>query len=244
MGVAVAADQSLYISEWGNDDDGRIRRVDANGTINTFSNKGGSRIRFNEAGNLFTVSWRIQPNGYTTLISGGSVPDRGNIGDGGPASQTPCNGGGQYDGLAFDAEGDLLCSNNDLLRIRAIRFGAVLAEPGSFVTVNGGSNQSAPVYAKFAQDLSVTLRASDGTLQNGIRIDFAAPVSGPSCTFPSGTRAFSVLTDPSGRATVACRANSEIGSFLVTATPLGLSSQAQFALTNTEGRPRRRAVRH
>jgi sugar lactone lactonase YvrE len=250
IGVAVASDQTLYISEggslWVGEAADRIRAVHSAGTMTTFKAFSGiaSRIRFSAAGNLFMGTLRIQPNGHVYNLGGLGVADPANIGDGGPARETVCGDGEEYLGIAIDAEGNLFCSNLTHLRIRAIRFGAILAEPGSLVTASEGTGQSAPAYRVFARNLAATVRSPAGTLENGIRVDFVAPADGPSCTFPSGTTSYSVLTDLSGRAAISCTANSVRGSYVVTATPLGLGSSVQFSLTNTEAEVRRRAVRH
>jgi hypothetical protein len=245
-GITVAADGTLYISEWTGEAVSRIRRVETSGTITTLMTLPfSSRMRFNEAGNLFMGNLRIQPSGHVSSTSGSVIRDPTDIGDGGPASETTCSeSGGEYLGIAFDAEGNLYCANTTHLRIRAIRFGAVLAEPGSGVTGSEGTGQSVPVGRVFARDLVATVRSPAGTLENGIRVDFVAPASGPSCTFATGSTTYSVLTDRLGRATASCTANVRTGSYVITATPLGLGVSAQFQLTNTEPPPRRRAARH
>ncbi len=249
VGVAVAPDRSLYISEggslWTGELADRIRKVDPAGTITTYKTLSvlASRIRFNEAGNMFMGTLRIQPDGHAYNLSARVISDPTNIGDGGPASETKCGDGEEFFGIAFDAEGNLFCSNQSFLRIRAIRFGAVMAEPGSVVSADEGTEQSVPVRAPFPRKLVATVRSPAGTLENGIRVDFVAPASGPSCTFGSGTTTYSVLSDRSGNAAATCSANAEIGSYVVTATPLGLQASARFQLTNTRSTPRRRAVR-
>jgi sugar lactone lactonase YvrE len=245
-GITVAADGTLYISEWTGEAVSRIRRVETSGTITTLMTLPfSSRMRFNEAGNLFMGNLRIQPSGHVSSTSGSVIRDPTDIGDGGPASETTCSeSGGEYLGIAFDAEGNLYCANTTHLRIRAIRFGAVLAEPGSGVTGSEGTGQSVPVGRVFARDLVATVRSPAGTLENGIRVDFVAPASGPSCTFATGSTNYSVLTDRLGRATASSTANVRTGSYVITATPLGLGVSAQFQLTNTEPPPRRRAARH
>jgi len=246
--AAVAQDGSLFIGEGGTLYGGatrdHLRRVDTAGTITTFATFAApvSRIRFNAAGNLFMGNFRIQPNGHVFQFGAGAYPSLTNIGDGGPASQTPCGDGEEDLGIAFDAEGNVFCSALTVRRIRAIRFGAVIAEPGSTVASSDGTAQAAPARQTFSQSLTVTVRSPEGTLENGIRVDFVAPETGPSCTFPSRGTTYSTLTDINGRASASCAANSQIGSCVVTATPLALSQSAHFVLTNTASPPRRRAV--
>jgi hypothetical protein len=71
----------------------------------------------------------------------------------------------------------------------------VLAEPGSTVAATGGTPQTTALGTEFPVALQVTLTSPEGTPENGIRVDFAAPATGPSCTFPGGLSAISALTD-------------------------------------------------
>ena len=245
LSVAVAQDGSLFVTEGSSilkftgELIDRIRRVNPGGTITTFGTFiNVRRIRFNAAGNLFMGNLRIQPSGRVFKVIGDAPASPTDIGDGGPASLAGCFGLG----IAIDGEGNLFCSDGGSRRIRAIRFGAVIAEPGSTVASSDGTPQAAPARQTFSQSLTVTVRSPEGTLENGIRVDFVAPETGPSCTFPSRGTTYSTLTDINGRASASCAANSQIGSYVVTATPLALSQSAHFVLTNTASPPRRRAV--
>jgi streptogramin lyase len=227
-GIAVAPDGTMYIGENGQ----RVRKVDPNGVITTFFTNGGNRIRLNSAGNLFMTPYRIEPNGHAFRF-GQTSPGNG-LGDGGPASQANFGGSLQDPGIAIDSEGNLFFSDGANRRIRAIRFGAVISEPGSTVTATAGTPQTGIVGTSLPLALQVTLKSPAGTLENGIRVDFSSPTSGPSCLFPNGSTNYSVLTDINGHATATCTANMQLGAYSVIATPLALGLSASFALTNAE----------
>jgi hypothetical protein len=227
-GIAVAPDGTLYIGE----NDQRIRKVAPNGVISTFFIGGGSRLRLGQSGNLFMTPYRIQPNGHAFRF--GQTAQGNGLGDGGPASQANFAGSGQDAGIAVDSEGNLFFSDGANRRIRAIRYGAVIAEPGSSVSATAGTPQTGIVGQSFAGVLQVTLLSPASTLENGIRVDFASPASGPSCLFPNGTTSYSVLTDINGHATAICSANTQLGSYSVSATPLDLGQSASFSLSNAE----------
>ena len=226
-GIAVASDGTMYIGE----NEQRIRKVDSNGIITTFFFSGGQRVRLGPGGNLFMTPYRIEPNGHVFMFAF-SASSQSGIGDGGPASSAPYGGGGgQSAGIAIDSEGNLFFTDNH--RIRAIRYGAVIAEPGSSVATATGTPQGTAAGRDFPVALQITLTSPAGTPENGIRVDFAAPTSGASCTFPGGASTLSVLTDLSGHASVTCTASAQTGSYMVTATPLALGHSVTFSLTNT-----------
>ncbi|MDO8262344.1 MAG: choice-of-anchor D domain-containing protein [Gallionella sp.] len=237
-GIAVAPDGTMYIGENGQ----RVRKVTPDGTISTFfSGEGGSRVRLSSTGNLFMGAYRIQPNGHAFKFVFQS-PDRfsnnptpSGIGDGVPArsNQAGYLGGLQSLGIAIDGEGNLFFADPGNRRVRAIRYGAVMAEPGSTVSASGGSAQMAATGAAFPTALQITLKSPEGTPENGIRIDFAVPTSGASCTFAGGSSTYSALTDIDGHASATCTANAQTGDYSVTATPLALGQSASFSLSNT-----------
>jgi len=236
-GIAVAADGSMFIGENGQ----RVRKVAPDGTISTFfSGEGGSRVRLSQTGNLFMGAYRIQPNGHAFKFVFMSPdvfsnnPGRSGVGDGVPArsSQAGYRGGLQSLGIAIDGEGNLFFADSGNRRVRAIRYGAVMAEPGSTVTADSGSAQMAATGTTFPTALQIRLMSPEGTPENGIRVDFAAPTSGASCTFAGGTTTSSTLTDSTGYASATCTANGQPGVYSVTATPLALGRSASFVLTN------------
>jgi sugar lactone lactonase YvrE len=228
-GIAVASDGTLYIGENNQD----IRKVATDGTITTFFTGAGTRIRLNAAGNLFSGPYRIEPNGHGYQLAFSSPTTKPDLGDGGPATQAVGHLSSDDTGIAIDSQGDLFISDVFDDRVRAIRFGAVISEPGSTVMVSGGTPQSAPEGAPFPVALQATVNSPAGNLENGIRVDFAAPASGAACTFPNGNATYSTLTNQSGVAQATCTANAQVGTFTVTATPLALGTSVSFALSNS-----------
>ncbi|MCX7172644.1 MAG: IPT/TIG domain-containing protein [Proteobacteria bacterium] len=230
-GIAIAPDGSMYIGENGQ----RIRKVTPAGIISTLFSNGGSRVRLSSTGNLFMGTYRIQPNGHAFKFVFQN-PDQTQTGitDGVPArsGQASYRGGLQSVGVAIDSEGNLFLADSNNRRVRAIRYGAVMAEPGSTVAVNGGSTQTTSTGTVFPVALKISLKSPEGTPENGIRVDFAAPASGASCSFAGGGATFSTLTDINGYASAICTANSLAGSFSVTATPLALGQSVSFSLTS------------
>jgi sugar lactone lactonase YvrE len=225
-GIAVAPDGTMYIGE----NFQRIRKVIPGGTISTFFSGGGNKIRLTPSGNLFMTPYRIEPNGHSFQFAFSS-PSQSGIGDGGPAGKAswiPY----QQCGIAVDREGNVFLSDPGNKRVRAVRFGAIIAEPGSTLKTVAGGSQTTPTQTKFSVPLEVTLMSPAGTPENGIRVDFSAPASSASCRFPNGSSAFSVLTDVNGHASVVCTANATAGSYNVTAAPLNLAQSVSFSLTN------------
>lgn len=230
-GIAVAADGSMFIGENGQ----RVRKVTPDGTISTFfSGEGGSRVRLSSTGNLFMGTYRIQPNGHAFKVVFQNPQTRTGIADGVPARSVEASyrGGLQSVGIAIDGEGNLYLADSGNRRIRAIRYGAVMAEPGSTVAISSGSTQTTATGTAFPVALKISLKSPEATPENGIRVDFAAPASGASCTFAGGGSTFSTLTDVNGYASAVCTANSLAGSFSVTATPLALGQSVGFSLAN------------
>lgn len=232
-GVAVDTDGSFYIGEG----DQTVRRVDPSGMISTLHKGNGSGpgnfLAINPAHNIFVSPFacRLEPSGhwYCPPFRGFGPPG---IGDGGPVSQANQGAGDLIGGIATDSEGNLIFTDGIMRRIRAIRFGAVISESGSTVNATGGSFQNAPEAGAFSNALQATVNSPDGNLENGIRVDFTAPTTGPSCAFPNGKTNYSVLTDLNGVASARCAANKAVGSYSVFATPLALGSAATFSLTN------------
>ena len=100
--------------------------------------------------------------------------------------------------------------------------------------VTAGSNQSAAPGVAFAKPLVVNVLDSQGSPVDGETVNFTAPTSGASGTFTNtGTNVTTAITDSSGLAVSSVfTANSQLGSYIVTATVAGLSGSASFALTN------------
>jgi uncharacterized protein (TIGR03437 family) len=229
-GVAVDSVGNLFIADSGN---GRIRKVDTNGIITTFaSSVATSKLVFDASGNLYATGpiSRFDPSGVRTVIVGGPA---GFSGDGGPSVQAGTQAGGQANGIAIDAEGNLFFDDSGNFRVRAVRFGAVLAPPGAQAKVAGGTPQSTPMTMPFAEPLDVLVLDSKGSPTRGVRVEFTAPLSGPSCLFSNRTSFLGVVTDRNGHASVVCTANTQQGSYTVVAAPVGVQTSVGFALTNT-----------
>jgi hypothetical protein len=139
------------------------------------------------------------------------------------------NNGSQASGIAVDAEGNLYFQDASNRRIRAVRYGAVLAPAGA--TIAASANGST---------IRVTVRDSRGVPAPSVRVDFTAPSSGASCTLSSSF----AITDADGLAAVSCTANCISGTYSVSARPLTASSTASVSFTNATGPCRHRSVRH
>jgi hypothetical protein len=223
-GLAFDDDGNLYVEE----NERRIRKIDRAGIISTLAEVRGTKLTW-AFGNLFMVNGdavsRVSPAGLVTRLNGTGI---GFGGDGGPFAQAHVSAQGQSDGVAVDAEGNLFFSDGNNLRVRAVRYGAVLAPPGSTIQLAGKS----PIRA--------TVFDSTGRPAAGVRVDFAAPSSGASCIFSSSF----AITDANGEATVSCAGNCVKGSYTVTATPLNSEARAQIAMTNAAPCGKHRATPH
>jgi len=103
------------------------------------------------------------------------------------------------------------------------------------ITATAGTPQSAPINTAFGSALQVTVKDAGNNPVSGVIVTFAAPASGASGSFASGTTA---VTNASGVATASTfTANGTSGSYIVTASVSGVSGSASFALTNTAGTP-------
>jgi adhesin/invasin len=140
-------------------------------------------------------------------------------------------------GLA--AFNDLRIAEIGTKRLRATANEEIPAESNTFqivagaaaaITAIGGTPQSATVSHQFPLALQTQVKDSAGNPVSGVTVTFSAPPSGPSGTF-AGT--ITVTTDGNGIATAPrLTANSQAGSFMVTAAATGVASPAVFALTN------------
>ncbi len=95
-----------------------------------------------------------------------------------------------------------------------------------------GTPQDVSVNTNFTTPLGVTVRDADGNPLQGVTVTFSSPNSGASANFPNGAMA---ITGPDGVATVDATANMVAGHYVVTATVVGATSSATFALTNDAG---------
>ena len=238
--LTVDPDGNIFVYDSAN---GRIRKVDAQGTISTFAvdQPVSGKIVSDGSGGLFVNAFdaikRYLPDGTSWAVAG-SPGRAGFSGDGGPARDAKVWTSTLAAGIAIDSEGDLLFHDATNRRIRAVRFGAVLAPPNAQVMATLGDGQSASAATAFASPLEVTVKTEGGIPAPGVRVDFVAPSSGPHGVFANGLRSISVLTDRSGKAQATCSASCQAGAYAVTATALGSTAQVRFTLTNTSSRRR------
>jgi hypothetical protein len=112
----------------------------------------------------------------------------------------------------------------------------ITAVPAHITVVSGSSSQSAAVGTAFASSLAVQVTDASSNPISGVAVTFSAPPnSGPTATL-SG---YSMLTGPTGQASVTATANTIAGSssYNVTAAVNGLLPVTFGALTNTPGPP-------
>jgi len=154
--------------------------------------------------------------------------ERGFSGDGGPATEARLDNPSQATGIAVDTEGNLYFQDAANRRIRAVRYGAVLAPPGATIAVTASGST-----------IRATVRDSTGRPAPSVRVDFAAPSSGASCKLSNPF----AITDTNGAVTMSCTPNCIPGSYSVTATPITTAAQASVTFTNGGVPCRRRASR-
>ncbi len=111
-----------------------------------------------------------------------------------------------------------------------------LVGPSVYMTVVGGTPQSATVTTSFSAPLEVSLTDAYGNPEPSQPVTFTAPSTGPSGTFPGCGGAVPdscvVSTDDAGQASVPFTANDNTGGpYEVSAASTGVSS-VEFALTN------------
>ena len=97
------------------------------------------------------------------------------------------------------------------------------------ITATGGSTQSTLVGTAFAAPLQVTVTDSGGNPVPNVTVTYAVPASGASGTLSSIT----ATTNASGVASVTVTANTTVGSYVASATVVGVATPASFSLTNT-----------
>jgi ELWxxDGT repeat protein len=108
-------------------------------------------------------------------------------------------------------------------------------ESTGFTLTKTGDNQSATVTVAFAEPLVVTLteNAFNKPLP-GTAVSFTAPASGASGSFGNSTVSISGTTDANGQISESFTANTQIGSYTVTASDAG-SDSVSFSLSNIGG---------
>jgi hypothetical protein len=224
VGVAVNSEGELVITE-----DSHLRKVDRSGVISSLSAESDARYPvFDAWDNLYTTIngsvVRFTAAGGRQILAGPGNGANGFGGDGGPANKALLSG---FGGIGWDAEGNLYFVDGGNWRIRAVRYGAVLAPPDATVAATSSGTT-----------IRATVRDSTGHEAARVRVDFSAPSSGPSCTLSSPFG----ITDRSGSVSVRCTPNCIAGTYTVAARPLTASSVATVTMTNSPCPPRRRAV--
>ncbi len=103
------------------------------------------------------------------------------------------------------------------------------------IAATGGTPQSATINTAFAAALVATV-TTNGSPTSGVVVTFTAPSSGASGTFTGGSATAQATTDTNGNATAPTfTANGTTGAYTVAATATGISTPANFDLTNTAG---------
>jgi sugar lactone lactonase YvrE len=232
IAVAVRDDGALYVIDYYNDPS--IRKIAPDGTISSIPNwPQAKKLIVGPGQSIFanggTQIYRADGDRVRLIVGGGGFG--GFSGDGGLASLAKTSGGEAElaTGLITDSEGNLFFHDAGNRRIRAVRYGAVLAPPGATIQATATAG---------------TIRAAvfdvDSHPAPGVRVDFTAPASGASCILSSPF----AITDPTGNAAVTCTSNCIAGTYSVAAQALTASSLASVSLTNPAGPCRRRAARH
>ncbi len=102
------------------------------------------------------------------------------------------------------------------------------------VSVSGGSAQTAKVGEGFANALQAEVVDTGGCPVSGVDVEFVAPTSGPSATFPGAATNATVETSSAGVASApTLTANQVSGSYTVIAEVANTGIEADFNLTNT-----------
>ena len=102
------------------------------------------------------------------------------------------------------------------------------------VSMSGGSGQTAKVGEGFANALQAEVVDTGGCPVSGVDVEFVAPTSGPSATFPGAATNATVETSAAGVASApTLTANQVSGSYTVIAEVANTGIEADFNLTNT-----------
>ena len=229
LALAVDPDGNIFVQDFFNH---RIRKIDTNGIVSTFANERiGGKIIADAYGGLFVsaheVILRYLPDGTFWEIAG--TYERGFSGDGGPARKAQIAAESLTAGLAEDREGNLFFYDVKNRRIRAVRFGAVLAPPNA--TIQASANGFL---------IGATVFTANGKPAPGVRVDFTTPSTGALCTLAS---AFAI-TDVNGAASVKCTPNCIAGTYHVSVQALTASPAASVSLTNAGFPCHRHAAKH
>jgi len=211
VGVAVDAQGAVYIADYYN---GRIRKVDVSGTIDTFVQWGNpENVVVDAAGNVYYSAGpqhriqRVTPAKVMTTIAGTGA--WGFSGDGGFAAAarmwSPI-------GMAVDPQGNVVFADYNNHRIRRLS----LVVPSQVVIVSG-NEQTGGISQALSAPLVVKVVSATGLGIPGVRVAF---------TLPSGQgrlSASSANTGPDGTAGVTLTLGATPGTVTVTATVEGLT---------------------
>jgi hypothetical protein len=101
------------------------------------------------------------------------------------------------------------------------------------IAATGGTPQTAAVNTAFGAPLQVTINDSANNPVSGVAVTFTAPASGAGASF-GGSLSATAVTGATGIASSpVLTANSQAGSYTVSATAGGIAGSAVFNLTNT-----------
>jgi adhesin/invasin len=101
------------------------------------------------------------------------------------------------------------------------------------IVVASGAPQSAAINTVFSVPLAASVLDASSNPVSGVAVTFTAPTSGATGTFAGGASTAVATTNSSGIATApAFTANGTTGSYSVIASAPGISTTANFALTN------------
>jgi adhesin/invasin len=104
----------------------------------------------------------------------------------------------------------------------------ITAGSAARIQATGGTTQSTAVNTAFTNPLQALVTDGAGNPVSGATVNFSAPGSGATASLSAP----SAVTDATGHASVSATANGISGSYTVTASTAGASSNASFALTN------------
>lgn len=222
-GIELDDDGNLFVSEVG-----RIRKITPAGTISTFVEMNGiSKLLFRDE-YLYAGTVRFDRSGAMTRLAGQNQ-NNPLLGDGGPALDARTSATGTAVGVAIDAEGNFFFADVGHRRIRAIRYGAVLAPPDARIDV---TREGSLLHARVAD--------AEGRTAPSVRVEFNAPATGATCRLSSTF----AITDRNGEASVSCAPGCVAGSYEVIVRPVNGTAFAAIPSTNVGSPCRRRAVRH
>jgi Bacterial Ig-like domain (group 1) len=105
------------------------------------------------------------------------------------------------------------------------------------ISASAGTPQSAIVNSAFTTALQATVKDAGNNPMSGVTVTFAAPATGAGAAF-SGSATATATTNASGIAIApALTANSQTGTYSVTASATGVATTASFSLTNLAQTP-------